>query len=85
VHLCGYIRDAFEDGNIWINRRAVDEQGGLGLGFISDRLSGAPGPWHDQTRCVTGVIVRTGCAQDNICTWSNFPYALSVSHEANGM
>lgn len=83
VRLCGYIRDVFEDGNIWINKRAVDEDGGLGLGFISNRALEAPGPWHNQTRCVTGEIVRTGCAQENICSWSNFPYALRVSIEAN--
>ncbi len=78
VRLCGYIRDAFEDGNIWASRRAMDEDG-LGLGFVSDRDPEAPGPWHEQTRCVTGEIVRSGCAEENICFWSHFPYALRVS------
>jgi hypothetical protein len=82
VRLCGYIRDAFEDSNIWVTRRALDEDG-LGLGFLSDRALQAPGPWHAQTRCVTGEIVYTGCAKENVCGWSNFPYALKVSIEAN--
>lgn len=82
VGLCGYIRDTFEDRNIWANQHAVDEDGDLGLGFISNRALEAPGPWHNQTRCVTGEIVRTGCAQESICSWSNFPYALRVSIDA---
>lgn len=82
VHLCGYIRDDFEDKNIWVSRRAMKKDG-AGLGFISDRRTEGPGQWNDQTRCVTGEIVRTGCAQENICSWSNFPYALKVIGDEN--
>jgi hypothetical protein len=83
VRLCGYIRDAFEDGNIWVNQRAMEADGGLGLGFISDRPPETSGPWHGQIKCVTGEIVRTGCAEENICPWSNFPYALRASIAEN--
>jgi hypothetical protein len=79
VRVCGYIHDTFEDQNIWIDRRAMESDDGLGLGFMSNRKADTPSEWHQHTRCVTGEIVRTGCAEDAICSWSSFPYALKTA------
>lgn len=78
VHVGGYIHDSFEDANIWPSR-SESERDTVGLGLISNRAEGHSGPLHNQTRCVTGEVVRTGCAADNICTWSSFPYAVKLA------
>ena len=78
VRVCGYIHDSFEDANIWPSRSA-SQRDTVGLGLISNRAQGHSGPLHNQTRCVKGVVVRTGCAAENICTGSNFPYALKLA------
>jgi hypothetical protein len=76
VWLCGYIQDKFESREIWLTKWDY-ENNGLGLGFISDQVtSGATiSPLHQKTTCLRATIVRTGCAKELICMWSQFEYA----------
>ena len=82
VRMCGYIRDRFEDANIWISRRAEREPQGLGLGFVSDDVSHRPTKWDNRVTCVTGRIERRGCGEGRtICTDSTFAYAIILSKD----
>lgn len=83
IRVCGYIRDEFEEQNIWISRGASLQPDGSGLGFISGYNSRGPSPWNDRSTCVTGLLERTGCGVVTsggmtICTGSTFPYAVRV-------
>ena len=84
VRVCGYIRDEFEDQNIFISRDASLQPNGPGLGFISEHDSSRPSPWNARSTCVTGILERTGCGvvttsgEMTVCLWSRFPYALRV-------
>lgn len=74
VRICGYVRHTFEDRNVWASKKEA-QHGGGGLGLIIEGSAGKARGWHGSTRCFEAEIVRTGCADDMICTWSNFPYA----------
>jgi hypothetical protein len=81
VRVCGYIRDEPEDRQIWPSHSAYKKSASgsntRGLGFLSKAASSgaARGPLHDKTGCVTATIIRTGCATDKICLWSDYDYA----------
>ncbi len=75
VTVCGYIHDRFEDNNIWPSAFS-DRDTGAGLGFIAARQSGEESQHDGHKACVVGEIVRTGCGEDQICSWSNYRYAL---------
>ena len=76
VWICGYIQDTFESREIWLTPWDY-RNNGLGLGFISDQVAPnkAEGPLHQKTTCIRATIIRTGCAKELICMWSQFEYA----------
>lgn len=75
VTVCGYIHDRFEDSNIWPSSYS-DRDLGAGLGFIAARQADEKSRYDGHTACVVGEIVRTGCGEDQVCSWSNYRYAL---------
>ena len=74
VQLCGFFHAAFEDLNVWASRRSVSPYEG-GLGFIPAPPAGAEKRLHTKSACIQAEIVRSGCGEEMICSWSNFPYA----------
>lgn len=82
VTLCGYIRSAFEDNNIWIDRNAwvlrADGDPHVGLGLRPDPYD-LLARKHDRRGCVRGEVIRTGCGEEAICTDSSFPYAIRLT------
>ena len=77
--LCGYVQDEFENSNIYPSRRAARANPDTGLGFISGAQQAERRPWHNKTLCREVEIVRTGCSEEMICHWSNFPYAARLA------
>jgi hypothetical protein len=74
VQVCGFFHAAHEDFNIWPSRRALSRNGG-GIGFIPAPPAGTEERLHGRTACIKAEIVRSGCGEEMICLWSNFPYA----------
>ena len=77
VRVCGYIRSEGENNNIWMDRNAWRQGANAGLGLRIQPYN-LLADEHDQNACITGVVIRTGCGEETICTDSNFPYALRV-------
>jgi len=80
VTVCGYVHDRFEDQNIW-QRRPQYAAEPRGLGLLVSRQPAEASRIDGGYGCLTGTIVFTGCAQQMICAWSNFPYALRVADD----
>jgi hypothetical protein len=74
VQLCGFFQAEFENSNVWPTKSAVSHDQG-GLGFIPASENGGDRRLHDKQACINAQIVRTGCAEETVCSWSNFPYA----------
>lgn len=74
VRLCGFFHAQFEDFNVWPTRASVSNHEG-GLGFMPAGNRTERSRLHNRRACIRAEIVRTGCAEDRICHWSNFPYA----------
>ena len=78
VTACGFLTLAGEDQNIRRDssrRRSIIH--GRELGVRIERFE--PGlNIRNEFMCVTGVLVRTGCGDENICSWSNVSHAISL-------
>ncbi|WP_292258479.1 hypothetical protein [Brevundimonas sp.] len=78
VTACGMLTISGEDQNI---RKTVNRDSVVGkvyeLGVRVEKFD--PNLIiSNKFMCVTGVLVRTGCDDENICSWSNSSHAISV-------
>lgn len=87
VRVCGFVTSGFEDGNIWASRETawrdlpLDRSPTGGLALVAGYLEASRRFDHLNGRvtCLSGVIIRTGCGDENICNWTPFRYGLRAA------